>query len=81
MSPYHQGYNHAKRQRRAFYRNIAIVSIPIALLIFTGFQPSPQIIEAERERCHDIGEADHIATVYEPDTRDCVTAQPIYLKQ
>lgn len=80
MTPYSIGYMTLKRQRRNQNIKIAaLLTLGTLAIIFSTFQPSPVTFEHERARCDAIKSDYGIASTYDPATRECVTASPVYL--
>ena len=80
MTPYALGYMTLKRQRHnQTIKAVAVTSLLLAALIFSTFQPSPVTLEHERTRCDEIERNTGIDSTYDTNTRECVTASPVYL--
>ena len=80
MNQFHQGYkiNARSIRRKDNIKAVALFSLFALSIIWSGFQPSTEMMAYEKHRCDEIGETYHVQTTYEYDTRDCITAKPIY---
>lgn len=82
MNQYSRSYrDYHRTQHISTAKVIAGSALLLALIIFTGFQPNPKMIDWQKQQCADWGQAYNVQATFNTTTHRCDLNPPVTINK